>query len=263
MRIIPVLDVMGGVVVRAVGGRREEYRPVRSRLTDSTDPVEVARVLIEEVEAERIYVADLDAITGRDTKARLAATIADAFPRVWVWVDQGIRTAADVKRVPIWKRTSRIPFFGWKRRGNLVPVLGSETLSGPEAADAAAWEFSPQLAFSVDLFDGRWLGECEPWRDRGIDENSDLIALAEAGLGVSNAAHLIILDLARVGRGGGTGTEQWVRRAKERFDSVEIVAGGGVRDWDDMKRLEHAGVDAVLVASALHDGTLRFPRPAS
>ena len=32
MRIIPVLDLMNGVAVRAVGGRRSEYRPLVSRL---------------------------------------------------------------------------------------------------------------------------------------------------------------------------------------------------------------------------------------
>jgi phosphoribosylformimino-5-aminoimidazole carboxamide ribotide isomerase len=56
--------------------------------------------------------------------------------------------------------------------------------------------------------------------------------------------------------GGGAGTEALVSRAKERFAGVEVVAGGGVRDWDDVRRLEDAGADAVLVASALHDGTL-------
>jgi phosphoribosylformimino-5-aminoimidazole carboxamide ribotide isomerase len=67
---------------------------------------------------------------------------------------------------------------------------------------------------------------------------------------------LILLDLARVGRGAGTGTERWVAPAKSMFPGVEIVAGGGIRNWDDVRRLEDAGADAVLVASALHDGTL-------
>ena len=61
-RIIPVLDVMGGVVVRAIGGRREEYRPIVSRLTDSTAPVEVANALLAATGAAEFYVADLDAI---------------------------------------------------------------------------------------------------------------------------------------------------------------------------------------------------------
>jgi hypothetical protein len=42
MRILPVLDLMNGVVVRGVGGRRSEYRPVASRLAVSADPADVA-----------------------------------------------------------------------------------------------------------------------------------------------------------------------------------------------------------------------------
>ena len=42
MQIIPVLDLLGGQVVRGVGGRREAYRPVRSVLTTSSEPRQVA-----------------------------------------------------------------------------------------------------------------------------------------------------------------------------------------------------------------------------
>ena len=61
-RIIPVLDVMGGAVVHAVGGERTNYWPVKSRLTDSTRPLDVARALLAASGATELYVADLDAI---------------------------------------------------------------------------------------------------------------------------------------------------------------------------------------------------------
>jgi uncharacterized protein related to proFAR isomerase len=35
---------------------------------------------------------------------------------------------------------------------------------------------------------------------------------------------------------------------------VEIIAGGGVRGFDDLRRLQASGVGGVLVASILHDG---------
>ena len=37
---------------------------------------------------------------------------------------------------------------------------------------------------------------------------------------------------------------------------VELVAGGGIRGVEDLLRLAEAGCDAVLVASALHDGRI-------
>ena len=43
MLAIPVLDVLNGVIVRGVGGRRNEYRPVESVLTQSARPLDVAQ----------------------------------------------------------------------------------------------------------------------------------------------------------------------------------------------------------------------------
>ncbi len=54
MRIIPVIDVMDGVVVRAIGGRRDEYRPLVSQLTVSTDPIAVAKALLEATGAKAL-----------------------------------------------------------------------------------------------------------------------------------------------------------------------------------------------------------------
>src|SRR5262249_61384230 len=64
MRLIPVLDVRDSMVVRGVGGRRSEYRPVVSRLTSSTAPLDVARALVDSFHPRELYLADLDAIGG-------------------------------------------------------------------------------------------------------------------------------------------------------------------------------------------------------
>jgi phosphoribosylformimino-5-aminoimidazole carboxamide ribotide isomerase len=65
-----------------------------------------------------------------------------------------------------------------------------------------------------------------------------------------------VLDLARVGEGGGTGTEELCARLASAHPEVELIAGGGVRGIADVRRLGEAGVAAVLVASALHEGRL-------
>ena len=67
---------------------------------------------------------------------------------------------------------------------------------------------------------------------------------------------MIVLDLARVGVGSGTGTEELCRQLAATYRDVEVIAGGGVRDAADLRRLKEWGVRAALVASALHDGRL-------
>src|SRR5438477_4509429 len=58
LRVIGVIDLRGGAAVDARGGRRDEYQPIG-------DAVELARTYVERG-VEELYVADLDAIEGRD-----------------------------------------------------------------------------------------------------------------------------------------------------------------------------------------------------
>ena len=44
--IIPVIDLMGGVVVHARSGERDSYRPLTSPLAASAEPAEVVRGLL-------------------------------------------------------------------------------------------------------------------------------------------------------------------------------------------------------------------------
>ena len=64
MRVIPVIDLKGGVAVHAVRGERERYRPLRSRIAEGSDPVELTRAVRERFGLDELYVADLDAIAG-------------------------------------------------------------------------------------------------------------------------------------------------------------------------------------------------------
>ncbi|HEV7223801.1 MAG TPA: hypothetical protein VGN42_13930, partial [Pirellulales bacterium] len=60
MQMIPVIDLMGGLVVRGVGGRRHEYRPIESRLCAGANPAAIARALREQFAIDEIYLAELD-----------------------------------------------------------------------------------------------------------------------------------------------------------------------------------------------------------
>ncbi|HXY70803.1 MAG TPA: HisA/HisF-related TIM barrel protein, partial [Gemmatimonadales bacterium] len=64
MRIVPVLDLKGGIVVHARRGRRDEYAPLRSPLVEGCEPVAVARALCTACRTTTLYVADLDALAG-------------------------------------------------------------------------------------------------------------------------------------------------------------------------------------------------------
>jgi len=235
MRILPVLDLQNGLVVRGVGGRRQEYRPVVSRLTSSSRPLDVALAFRAHFGFDELYLADLDAIAGHPPAWDTYASLREAGFRLNV--DAGVRTTADAK-----------PLAGAGVEGI---VAGLETLTGPEVVRDLCRELgSKRILFSLDLKEGRPLGNLATWYT------------TEAWPIVERAVHLgvrrvIVLDLARVGGHGGTGTEEFCARLVGEFPGVEMLAGGGVRDEDDLVRLRQAGVKVVLVASALHDGRLR------
>lgn len=242
-RLIPVLDVMNGAVVRAVGGDRKSYRPVRSALVTDPDPVGVARALLRSAGAGELYVADLDVLTGAGHVSPATQELIEACG-VPVWLDAGI---------------GRTDVLDWPRHPNLRPVVGFETCRVPEILTETLLEpLRRPVAFSLDLRHGQLLGDWKAW---GLENDRDALALARRVIGTGVGA-LIVLDLARVGTGTGAGTDDLLRAIRAEFPDIDLIAGGGVRTWADVERLGEAGATGVLVASALHDGTLIVP-PAS
>lgn len=234
MRIIPVLDVKGGFVVRAVAGRRAEYHPVLSRLTASARPLDVARAFRFHFGLSDLYLADLDALAGGQPALALCTELhRDGFR---LWVDAGLRDAG-----------SAAPLVS-AGVGGLV--FGLETLAGPAALAEACRLFGSRVIFSLDLKAGEPLGDPAVW------DGADAPAIARRAI-ACGAQTLIMLDLARVGVGGGTGTEELCRRVTAACPQVEVFVGGGVRGVEDLRRLKECGVAGALVASALHDGSLR------
>src|SRR4051812_28304479 len=92
MRVLPVLDLKTGVVVRGVAGRRHEYQPVVSSLTASSWPVDVAGAFREHFGLAELYLADLDAIAG--AAPALPTYVALQAMGFQLWVDAGVREPA-------------------------------------------------------------------------------------------------------------------------------------------------------------------------
>jgi phosphoribosylformimino-5-aminoimidazole carboxamide ribotide isomerase len=103
-----------------------------------------------------------------------------------------------------------------------------------------------RVVFSLDLRNGAPLGA---W---GVD---DPLVIANHAVD-AGAGRILILDLAVVGTNSGTTTEALLHAIRGLHPHVELSCGGGVRGVGDLRRAAARGVDAVLVASALHDGRI-------
>src|SRR5262249_49938250 len=116
MRLIPVLDLLAGQVVRGVGGRRHEYRPIQSCLTKSCEPVEGARGLQKKFGFNELYVADLDAIAGQPPALETYAALQELG--LHLWIDAGIREVGMAQQLA----AAEVHAI----------VLGLETIPGPD-----------------------------------------------------------------------------------------------------------------------------------
>jgi phosphoribosylformimino-5-aminoimidazole carboxamide ribotide isomerase len=232
MRVIPVIDLKGGVAVHAVRGDRERYRPLRSRIAAGSDPVEVARAVRASLGLAELYVADLDAIAGRAGRPDVVAALAR---EARVMVDAGAADAAAVA--------------GLLRLGVARVVIGTESLPGAGALRRLLAELpDAPLLLSLDLRNRRVIS-----RDPALAEGSPAEALAR--LADAGAREAVVLDLARVGSGEGPDVPL-LAELRSRLPDVELLAGGGVRDAGDLRALADAGAAGALVATALHGGAI-------
>ncbi len=220
--VVPVLDLRGGVVVRARAGDRDNYAPIVTPLSESPAPAAVARGLLSAWPARRLYVADLDAIMdGTPPDLGSLRAIAAACPGVELWVDAGFATEAGVA--------------AFLAAGLGRPVLGSES----QADAALVRRIGARAVLSLDSRDGVTMGAAELHEDPS-----------------SWPPEVIVMTLSRVGSGAGPDLAG-LRALKARAPQVAFYAAGGLRGPEDLPALEAAGAAGVLVASAIHDGRLR------
>ena len=238
IRVIPVLDLKGGVAVHAVRGERHAYAPVRSVLSATADPVELARAFRERLGSDACYVADLDAIAR--TGDHGATVRAIAALGLAVWLDAGVATGEDARRAV--------------SCGAARVILGTETLRAVDdlpamaGAVSAASRGGADCILSLDHREGRLLGGTPAVAEAGALD----VAAAAWTAGIRS---FIVLDLARVGARAGPETEP-ARRLRAHLPEAEVVLGGGVRGADDLRALASAGYHAVLVGTALHTGVI-------
>jgi phosphoribosylformimino-5-aminoimidazole carboxamide ribotide isomerase len=221
MKVIPVIDLRGGLVVHARMGQRELYRPIRTPFARTSLPVDVVGGIISIYPFETLYIADLDAIEGSGNNRASIVDLKDAFPRLSFWVDSGI---ADPETAAEW-----LPL-------GMDLVLGSETQT--DISTVSHFSDDPRFVLSLDF--------------RGAAFQGPSTLLTHADLW---PARVIVMTLDRVGSQSGPDLER-LRAVKAAAKGRAIYAAGGVRGSDDLQSLMNAGIAGALVASALHNGQI-------
>jgi phosphoribosylformimino-5-aminoimidazole carboxamide ribotide isomerase len=236
MRIIGVLDLLGGRAVHARAGHRDRYAPVSAvagAAIESGDAVALARAYVDRLGVTEIYIADLDAITHRAPQDSLVRRVSALGARCWL--DQGVSSVDEARHA--------------HALGATQIVVGLETLPSFDVLTSICTDAGrDRVAFSLDLRDGQPMTASPAIATRTAEEL--VVQAVDAGVGT-----VIVLDLARVGAGSGLDLDL-LARVSTAAPSVQLLAGGGVRGLEDVRQLQTAGCHGALVATALLDGRL-------
>jgi phosphoribosylformimino-5-aminoimidazole carboxamide ribotide isomerase len=246
-RVIPALDLMGGVVVHGVKGERENYQPVKSILSKTAELFPIVEAFVRKLGLREFYIADLDAIMFSMQKDHLTLITntrvegLNTLGTISLMVDAGVFNIAGAGKI--------------LETGIDQAIIGTETLpSLATLQDIIHCYGADRLVVSLDTKDSKVLSAAPELCNLEVPQALSL--LREFGV-----KHYILLELGKVGTSAGLNKELIKEclsvlnvRSTERESSFLI--GGGVSGHEDLYWLREMGVSGAIVATALHDGRL-------
>ena len=232
MRIIPVIDILNGIAVHAIKGKRSQYRPLKSVLCNSTDPLDVAKCF-DEMGFSELYIADLNSIMKNGSNGSIIKRIF-SNTNLKVIIDNGLTDSKKVKQM--------LSF------GASKVIIGTESIFDINDVRKLTEELKNQIIISLDLKKNKVLS-----KDNHLSEDkiSALKQIENFG-----AREIILLDLNKVGSQEGLDFD-YIKTAFNISNS-KILVGGGVRNLDDIKKVYEIGLDGVLIATGLHLGKIKY-----
>lgn len=263
---VAVLDLLGGRLVAGQGGRRRSYRPIEEhwRLSQRT-PRDWALTLNRELAIRQFYIADLDAIEGRDyqTGVRLAEELLDFGFSVWLDGGNGPHAATLHRHLKnrsgdywavcptegggVRERTFG-PWFGVPTAEQILsidlqgtPQLFPSSLvtSGSQVGQHSLCDRSDLPAVSAL----KWYGSEETAKE------SDVLAVVQKAI-QAGIRRVILLNLTDVGAEGNQ-MLPWLRQLQSKLPSVDWILGGGINPQRDHAHLAACECTTVLLGSWL------------
>lgn len=235
MQVIPVIDIMGGVAVHARRGERSAYRPIRSVLLQSADPVALLRAYHEILESDVVYIADLDAIMGSGDNLAIIGKMAASEPQLELLVDAGIHNARQARRL--------------LDAGAKKVIIASESLTNLSSASGLLTALGAERTlFSLDL-----RAEDVTWREPSTESKDPGVIVSR--LLLLGFREVILLRMDRIGAGGGADAEL-LGRVTTAAPDMRFLVGGGIASVSELVLLRRAGASGALLATALHSGTI-------
>jgi phosphoribosylformimino-5-aminoimidazole carboxamide ribotide isomerase len=222
LHIIPVIDLLNGVVVHAKKGLRQHYQPIQSQLSASYQPLDVVKSLLDFYPFTQLYIADLNAIqklnSSYATNLEVIKAIQQQYPKLTLWLDAGISNSEELD---MWDKLKAKIVLGSEKFTSIGNYLSlSSTIKNSILS----------LDFFVDGYHGpaELLTHHEYWPQ-------DVIVMTLVNVGVNSGINIELLN-----------------KMRENAEGFNLYAAGGVRNIDDLNLLKSMHINGALLATSLH-----------
>lgn len=227
MKLLPAIDLLGGKCVRLFRGDFDTAHQV------AADPLETARSF-EKAGARWIHMVDLDgAKTGDGVNRAVILQVANETD-LNVEVGGGIRDMAAID--------------AYLQGGVARVILGSAALENPQLVKDAVEKYGDRIAVGIDAKNGQvaargWL------TTSAVDYLTMAKQMADFGV-----ATIIFTDIAKDGMMQGPNFEQM--KNLRGTVSCDLVASGGIRSLDDLKKLQALGINWAILGKSIYEGAI-------
>ncbi len=231
MTIIPAMDIIDGQCVRLTKGDFD------TKKVYDNDPVSVAQ-RFEDSGVQRLHMVDLDG--AKNKKVINLAVLEKVANKTNLDIDfgGGVQTNEDIRRV-----------FD---SGAGQVTAGSVAVKDPQLVNSWLSRYgSEKIILGADVRDrmiaiSGWQEETSLKIDNFLEDH------LEQGF-----KYVICTDISRDGVLIGPALDLY-QELKSKFNSIYLIASGGVGGIDDLGRLADIGVDGVIIGKALYEGRIKL-----
>ncbi len=226
MELIPAIDVLNNIVVKAVAGKRKKYKPIISEITHSFYLNDIILSLLKEYNFKSIYIADLNAIMGNGDNYKIINKAIEQFPNISFWVDYGIKSLNDYKK------------FDDKK---FKIIIGSETINSVNELKLINKKKRNEFILSLDFKDSLFLGPNNLLKKKELWPKNIIYMFLDK-VGKKNILNKFDIGIFNFDK-------------KNNF-----YLAGGISNNKDIDFLENLGFKGILIASAIHERLINYKK---
>ena len=228
-QIIPAIDIINGKCVRLTKG---DYA---KQIIYHEDPLHAAKSFAD-AGLQRLHIVDLDGAKALSIKNLQVLESIASSTDLTIDFGGGVKTIDDIITV--------------YNAGAALVTIGSIAVKHPELVEEWMIEFgADKILIGADVLDQKikisgWL------EDGGIDIYDFISKMIAVG-----AKNIFCTDISKDGVMQGPSIELY-KNIMAKFPSINLIASGGVSEFEDVIQLQQTGCSGVIIGKAIYEGKI-------